>query len=365
MAYGYAYSALLLVPKFATVVLYANPTQVGQLASCPVLAAVLAAPFCGRLLDRGGYRTAMLFGTCVFAVSAFGFGSLHELGPLAYALRALHGVGNAFIAGGSATLVTRLVPSQHHGRAFGTAGAASLMMNAVASSATERLADAFGWAVAFEVAGAALFVALGLALCQPYEAENADTPATLSVRSAAASRRAGGYATFAAGAGFGMLITFTQPYALSLGAVHVATMFVGYTLTALFVRLGMGGAVDRFGRRRAALLALGVYAATVLSAAALRPEFLFPLGLCFGLAHGVAWPALSALAVESAPPGRIGSALSRMQAQFAAGTVLAVWLGGRIVDARGYPLAFALVALAVATGAVALGLPQARRLPAA
>src|SRR5690348_565444 len=76
MAYGYAYSALLLVPKFATVALYANPTEVGELASCPVLAAIAAAPFCGRILDRGGHRTAMLFGAALLGASTFAFGFL-------------------------------------------------------------------------------------------------------------------------------------------------------------------------------------------------------------------------------------------------------------------------------------------------
>jgi MFS family permease len=158
-----------------------------------------------------------------------------------------------------------------------------------------------------------------------------------------------------------MLVTFTQPYALSLGAVHVATLFVGYTLTALFVRLGLGGLVDRWGRRRTALVALALYAATVLAASALRPELLLVLGLGFGIAHGLAWPALSALAVESAARGRVGSALAGTQAYFAGGTLLAVWVGGHLVDTHGYPFAFTLVACTVASGALALWLAGRKR----
>jgi MFS family permease len=162
-------------------------------------------------------------------------------------------------------------------------------------------------------------------------------------------------ATLAAGAGFGMLITFTQPYALSLGASHVASLFFGYTLTALAVRLGFGGAVDRWGPARAGRAALAVYAATVLAAAALTPATLFPIGLGFGFAHGLAWPALCALAVQHADPARAGSALTRVQARFAAGSMLAVWLGGLAVHAWGYPLAFVGVGVSVAAGALALG----------
>jgi len=354
MAYGYAFSSLLLVPKFATVVLAASPAEVGQIASCTVLACVLTAPLCGRWLDRGGYRAAMITGAFVLAASTLGFGYLRSVGPGVYVLRALQGVGNTLLVGGSSAIITRIVPAEHHGRAFGTAGAASLMMNAIASSITERVADAYGWGFAFEVAGAVMFLALAIAMVQPYIPNEREQPAPASVRSATLKRRAGAYATLAAGAGFGMLVTFTQPYALSLGATHVATLFVGYTATALCVRLGLGGLVDRWGRRRTALVALAMYAVTVLAASALRPDLLLVLGLGFGLAHGLAWPALTALAVESAQPGRVGSALAGTQAYFAGGTMLAVWLGGRLVDARGYPIAFTLVALSVATGAVAL-----------
>jgi predicted MFS family arabinose efflux permease len=296
----------------------------------------------------------MIGGATLLGASVIGFGYLHTVGPFAYALRALHGIGNMLIVGGTAVFVTRLVPAGHHGRAFGTSGAASLMMNAVASSATEHLADAFGWSIAYEVAGGACAFALGVSLTQPDVGEHAERPSARAVTATETSWLRTGYATFAAGAGFGMLITFTQPYALSLGASHVATLFVGYTLTALGVRLGLGGAVDRWGRRRSARIALAVYAATVLVAAALRPATLFPLGLGFGLAHGLAWPALCALSVENAPVERAGSALTRTQAFFAAGTMTAVWCGGLIIDAYGYAAAFIAVGLIVASGAAVL-----------
>jgi MFS family permease len=286
------------------------------------------------------------------SVSTFGY--VHTVGPGLFALRIAQGIGNVLIVGGCASLVTRLVPAGHHGRAFGTAGAASLFMNAIASTATEHLVDAFGWTTAYEVAGGVCAFALGLALVQADGlAPSVSSPASQSPRRLA-QRRAGSLATLAAGAGFGMLVTFTQPYALSLGAKHVASLFTGYTLTALLVRLGMGGSVDRWGRRQAAFIALSIYTATVLAAALLKPGFLFALGLGFGAAHGLAWPALCALSVENAPAGRAGSALARTQAMFAAGTMLAVWLGGELVSSFGYGASFVAIALVVGSGAIAM-----------
>lgn len=355
MAFGYAYSALILVPKFATVSLGAGPREIGALAACPTIAAIVLSPLCGAWLDRGAHRSAMIGGATLLCASLLGFGYLHTVGPFTYALRVLHGIGNMLIVSGSAVFVTRLVPAGHHGRAFGTAGAASLMMNAVASSATEHIADTLGWSIAYEVAGGACAFALGVSLTQPDVGERSARVSESQPEPRDALRWRTGLATFAAGAGFGMLVTFTQPYALSLGATHVASLFVGYTVTALGVRLGLGSAVDRWGRRRSACLALAIYAGTVLVASALRPATLFPIGLAFGFAHGLAWPALCALSVENAPPERAGTALARTQAFFAAGTMVAVWLGGSFVAARGYAFAFLAIGVVVATGALALG----------
>jgi MFS family permease len=168
--------------------------------------------------------------------------------------------------------------------------------------------------------------------------------------------------SLAAGMGFGMLATFTQPYALSLGAEHVASLFVGYTCTALFVRLGLGSAVDRWGRRRAAFVSLVLYALTALAAASLQPNWLFVLGLGFGVAHGLAWPSLCALAVEGAARGRVGSALTRVQASFGIGSMAAVLCGGHLVTAFGYPTAFVLAAAAMGVFVTTLKLcvPPAR-----
>src|SRR6185503_1411288 len=183
-----------------------------------------------------------------------------------------------------------------------------------------------------------------------------------SSTSAPGARSSVTFAALAAGAAFATIATFTQPFVLSLGATDVAPLFIGYTLTALVVRLGFGGHVDRWGRRRTALFALSLYALAVLSAALVRPSWLFALGLMFGAAHGVVWPALNALAVERAQAGRSGSALTRLHATFGVGAMGAVWGIGWLVGAIGYSLSFAIAAFFVACGAATLRKRTATRI---
>jgi len=354
MAFGYAFSSLLVVPKYLTTALDASPRQIGELAACSSLAGIAIAPFCGRWLDRGGARVAMLLGAALLTLSVGTFGFFAAVEPLVYVLRALQGIGNTLVIGGTAALVTVLVAPKHHARAFGLAGSAALAMNAIASYATERLADTFGWGVAFEVAGGFTIVAFAFtSAIPPVEAAPKAEPAPTSTGLPGST---GGvtYAALAAGAAFATIATFTQPFVISLGATDVAPLFIGYTLTALAVRLGLGSHFDRWGRRKTTLTALSLYAFAVLAAAALRPSLLFVFGLVFGAAHGMAWPSLNALAVERAPADRSGSALTRLHALFGVGAMGAVWGVGWLVGAIGYSPSFVLVAALVACGAATL-----------
>lgn len=355
MAFGYTFSALLLTPKFAATALHATPRQIGDLAALPTITAILVTPFCGRLLDRGGWRAALVGGSLLLAASCAAFGFVRNLDGWVWLLRATQGVGNAFVVGGTGALVVRLVAPENYGRAFGTAGGAALLMNAVASSSTEAIAHEWGWSAAFLIAGLCSVLGVVLTLGLPEVHARESTGAARSPSFAPArKRRAVGWGALAAGAAFGTIATFTQPFAIELGAEQVATLFVGYTVTALLVRFGFGNLADRWGRRHAALLSLAVYALTTAGAAWLRPGWLFPLGLCFGIAHGLAWPSLNALAVEYAEPGRAGSTLSRLSALFSVGSLFAVAGGGLLVTAVGYPRTFLLASLLVGSGTLLL-----------
>jgi MFS family permease len=354
MAFGYAFSSLLVVPKYLMTALHASPREIGELAAIPALAGIAIAPVCGRWLDRGGARAAVLLGTALLAVSIGTFGFFHAVEPVVYFVRAVHGVANTLIIAGAMAFVTLIVSPKNHARAFGLAGSASLVMNAIASYTTERLAATYGWGVAFEVAGGFTLLAFVLmSSIPPVEAERPFEPAPTSTGTPAGAG-AVTWAALAGGAAFATIATFTQPFVLTAGATDVAPLFIGYTVTALGARLGFGSYMDRWGRRRTALWALSLYAVAVLAAALVRPSLLFPFGLVFGAAHGVLWPSINALAVERAEAGRSGSALTRLHAMFGVGAMGAVWGIGWLVGAIGYSLSFVIAAAFVACGATTL-----------
>jgi MFS family permease len=154
-------------------------------------------------------------------------------------------------------------------------------------------------------------------------------------------RRAGAFVCVAAaGAAFGALFTYTQPFALSLGASKVSGFFVGYTLCALCVRLFLGSLADKVGRQRVAFAALVLYGLDACMTTELRPSLLVALGGGLGFAHGLLYPALNAIAAEGVPRARRGAVMSYFSACFYGGFALWVYPLGWLAKANGYALVF-------------------------
>jgi MFS family permease len=152
------------------------------------------------------------------------------------------------------------------------------------------------------------------------------------------------WAAAAGGAAFGVMFTFTQPLALSLGDTHISPLFAGYTAAALLVRLVFGNLADRLGRARVGAAALAFYALVVASTAGLAPGWLSVVGIGFGLAHGAFYPSLNALALEGAARDERGTIGAYFNAAFNGGVLIVTYCFGQVAQAYGYRVVFLLVA---------------------
>lgn len=344
--WGFAFSSFYLLPKFLAQELAADPAEIGFVVGLLSLATVLATPFAGWVVDRFPRRYAMMAGAALMAVAAAGFVGVRRVGPLLDGLRLIQGLSYALVVTAVGTLVADVVPRERLNQALGLAGASMLIMNAVAPAVAEPLAVALGWPAVFALAALAALVATGLAAQVREPRWRRDRAATGGLRALLAQPLARHYAivVMLGGVAFGAVFTFEPAYALALGRTRVGGFFIAYALAAILVRLGFGTLPARIGSYRVARGSLLLYAAVVLALAAAGPAALEPLGALFGVAHGLFYPAVNAMAVTAVRVHERGRMIAIFTGSFALGLGAGSTLLGYVAAYGGYPLVFVVAA---------------------
>lgn len=357
MAFGLSYSAFLLLPKYLRLELGANAQDIGAVAGAAVVAAAVLAPFIG--LSARWVSRRLLVGCALILAGLAGatFTLVPGLGPLMYLIRVLQGVAWIIVFQCTATMVADLVPKERLSQAIGFLGVAMLATNALAPAVVEPIADRFGWGIAFGVPGllSLLCVLLVPGLPGPVATEPAPKSRSSFARPTVLPVH---YGSLLMGCGIGVMFTFTQPYALSLGATRVGDFFFGYVAMAMFVRLGLSNLADRVGPARVATFSMILYAVVVGSAAWLEPHLLVLAGLGLGACHGLMYPALMATGMADLRPEERPVFMGWTSLAFNGGSAATVLCLGPVADRYGYPVIFWTVGALIATGILPLAITR-------
>ena len=342
-------------PKFLSGALGANPEQMARIAMMSPLAAIATIPVTVSLLDRVSRVWIFRVGILLLLGSSAGYTTVHRLTPLLYVLQGAIGASYslAFIA--SAAQVADEAPRARLGEAIGLLGASNVVTNAIATTLAESLAKAFGWHAAFVTSGALSLVALVLST-QLEERRVAHPGGKLPPIAPSVRGHFGKILVVSAlmGAAFSAMFTFHQPYVLKLGGKSVSPFFVGFTVTAVGVRLFFGHLGDRFGHLRVSAVAMTAYAAVTLATGWLRVRYLWAYGLAFGAAHGVLYPTLSTEGVHAAPDGARGRAFALYGGAFNVGVAVATFCWGEIAGRLGFLALFGTASAVALLGAAML-----------
>jgi MFS family permease len=363
-AYGFAFSSFHLLPKYLAVELGASPSQIGWTAGVFGFASVVASVAVARSIDRVSRRRLFAASAFLLAATAVGFAHIHALGTALYLLRALQGVAFTMQMASFSTLVAEMAPAARLGEAVGMAGSSMLVMNAVAPAVDEPLARAVGWPNAFLLAAVAAGVSALLVLdgTSRHRVVHAGRGSLGEVLRRRATRAYVGV-TFLTALAFACMFTFLQPAALAAGYRDVGSFFVAYATAAVAVRLLCGWLPDRYGRRRVAIAALVPYVAVVAYVAVAGPTSLVGIGAVFGVAHGVFFPSLNALAIQCTRPLERG----RLLTVFAGTFNLGAWGGaaalGPVAEHLGYSAVFSIGAASAFGALLALVRTQAFAAP--
>jgi MFS family permease len=363
-AYGFSFSSFHLMPKYLAVEFGASPSAIGWSAGVFGIASVLTSVVVGAYIDRVSRRRMFAASALLMAATSIGFALLDSMGPAVFVLRALQGIAFTMQMASFSTLVAELAPASRLGEAVGMAGSSMLIMNAIAPAVDEPLSRAFGWPAAYMLAAVAALLSAALVLETSSKRRVLRSgKGSLLVVWRRSATRAYSSVTMLTAIAFATMFTFLQPAALEAGYRDVGSFFVAYAMAACLVRLFFGWLPDRYGRRRVAVLALVPYALVVSYVALAGPTSLIAIGGVFGFAHGVFFPALNALAIESTLVAERG----RLMTVFAGTFNLGAWGGaavlGPIVEQAGYGPVFAIGAVSAVLALVVLARSRGFALP--
>ena len=324
----------------------------------------------GTLVERFGERLVLSAGLLVVAVTT-GLAGLAGNFPLFLALRAAGGVGSAMFTVAALSLLLRVAPPMHRGRAAATWQGGFILGGIAGPAAGGLLAELsprlpfFLYSGFLVVAGA---VAVALLRTAPTATDPGETtvqtgPGTdagpVALRSALRSRAyiAALVANFGVGWFlFGVRNSLVPLYVTEELGRTVAWAGAGLLAGSLAQALGIlrsGRLVDGWGRRPSLLLGSAV--ATVSVAVLVLPPavgaFLVSMAL-FGLAASLLASAPAAL-VGDVSPARGGRVVAVFQMAADLGAIGGPLITGWLTDVASYQVAFAATAGVLAAGLLA------------
>lgn len=366
-SWSFAFSCFTLLPTYLIREIGAGPSAIGLVMGVFGWSSVALTPLCGAAVDRHRHRRTILAGALLTAATSACFLAVRSVGPAMLALRVAQALSNTLVATAVGVAVAEIAPPERLSQALGLGGASILVMNAVAPAAAEPLAAALGWSAVFAMSSAAALAAAATAWTLPERGGRARHPEPSSTLALLRRPVALHYALVVVlvGLASGTIFTFQQPFALELGRERVRGFLVAFAAAATLVRLILGHVPDRYGRERVAKVSLAVYGLAALALPGLPASGMEPLGAVFGIAHGLFYPALNAIAMNAVARHERGRLMAIFTGAFNLG-VSGTALLGLVAERAGYPALFHVAGAAALAGTVVLALSrELRETPAA
>jgi MFS family permease len=355
-SWSFAFSCFNLLPGYLVRELHATPSGIGLVMGAFGCASFALTPLSGAAIDRHRHRRTILAGALLACATAIGYLMVDSIGATILGLRVAQALSHALVSTAVGVAVAEIAPPERLAQALGLGGASILIMNALAPAVAEPLAAAAGWKAVFWLSSATALVSAALAASleepPPHETIAKERVSVFSVLQRPVALH---YALVVVliGLAAGTVFTFQQPFALELGMERVRGFLVAWAAAAIFVRIFFGHVPDRYGRHRVATASLTTFGLAALAMMWMRPGLMEILGGVFGIAHGLLYPSLNAIAVNAVTRRERGRLMAIFTGAFNLG-VTATALLGLVAERTGYPPLFAFAAAAALTGACLL-----------
>lgn len=309
----------------------ASDSMLGWLTGTATIATLLTRPLAGVFLDKVGRRGVFLSGL-VMVTAVSGAMYFFPVVAIVLLLRFVHGLGWGVASTASSTIAADYIPKVRFGEGMGFFSLAASVGMAVSPAIALSLSPGNMFAIATTFMGTATLLALflnykpveksqGGGFKNPYE-KAAVLPALV---------------IFMVATAFGAVITFLAVYAAEQGINNIGPFFTVYATVMIVTRPSTGKIVDRHGFKLVIPLGLAtqVVSLVLLSQADNMCMFLVS-AVFYGLGQGTVFTGTQALAILSAPSGRVGAATATFFTGFDAGVGVGAVAAGIMAGFMGY-----------------------------
>ena len=318
--------------------------------------AVVMRPIAGWLTDRIGRLRVLYFGSTLMVVTAFCLlmlkGTYQEMKYWMAVILFLRGTSFAAFYTAFFTYIVDLSSTENRGRVIGMFGVSGLVAHGFAPWVAERVLAAYGFAGFFAASGVLSLISLmiSLALKEKHKAGKLEEGGWTIIRKLTFSSR--NLIILPGAFVFGYVVasynTFGAPYFKEVG-VTTGSFFLAYGLTAGTVRVIFGGVADTYSRWKLIVI---FFACQCLGLLLVLVEpvrsFYLIAGAVSGAAHGILFPSLSAMAIDTHPQQYRGTVASIFTGMMELGFSVGSYVLGIVVAISGYRAMF--------ISAVAMGL---------
>jgi predicted MFS family arabinose efflux permease len=277
---------------------------IGVLIGVFSVSSLVLRPFVGRALLKVRERNFMIAGSLLFVLSSAAYLIAKPFWPF-LTVRILQGIGLAFFATASFTLVARISPEAHRGQSLSFFYLAINVAFALAPSFGMALMNRFDFSVLFVVCAglslAALFISLQLKGLDP------DPPGEILSKQPLLSREAlpAGILAFMGSFIWGAVTAFFSLYALQKGVANPGLFFGALAITLILAR-GFGGKIlDLYSREKIILpcIVAQILAMALLAFSTSLPLFIL-VAIIWGLGNAFLYPTLVAFSIDLAGSSR-------------------------------------------------------------
>jgi predicted MFS family arabinose efflux permease len=362
-----AFFSYLHLPGFLSDV-GASELMIGMVFGAMAIAAIVARPAIGVLLDRRGRRLIARLGSVIHVLATLAYLTVDGIGPWLFVVRIVHGVAEAMLFTVLFTIAADVAPPARRTEGIALFGVSGLLPMSLAGLMGDAILAEAGYSELF-MATVVLATLGGLCswlLVDSRPPARPDAPPSRSFFAVVMQRPL--RPLWLLGLSFAVAIasyfTFLKTFVEHAGVGSMGLYYTVYSAVAIALRVGLGWLPDRVGPRRTlgpAIVATGV--GLLLLPLARSNLGIAASGVLCGAGHAFVFPVLSALVVTRAADADRGVALAMFTALFDVGLLIGSPLLGALLERTTYGVMFTAAAAVALLGGVVYGIWDRRVMP--